>query len=252
MPTAEFHRALVFVELALGLITFVALWFVVAPYGRHARGGFGPHMNARVGWFIMECPALFGFLGFFLLGANRFAPAPLALASLWCLHYGQRALVYPLRMPASAKPMPALVVGLAISFNILNASVNAPQIAAYGRYESHWLTDPRFLIGAAVFLIGFLVNLRADAVLRELKRTSDGRYRVPSGALYDLVACPNYLGEIVEWTGWAIATWSLAGTAFALYTAANLVPRAAEHLAWYRRSFPDYPKSRRALVPWLY
>jgi len=61
----------------------------------------------------------------------------------------------------------------------------------------------------------------------------------------------DYLGEIVEWTGWAVATWSLAGLAFALYTAANLAPRALSHHAWYRARFPEYPPSRRALVPFL-
>ena len=43
--------------------------------------------------------------------------------------------------------------------------------------------------------------------------------------------------------------WSLAGLAFALYTTANLAPRAVDHHKWYRDTFPDYPTDRRALVP---
>ena len=65
------------------------------------------------------------------------------------------------------------------------------------------------------------------------------------------MSSPNYLGEIIEWTGWAIATWSLAGTAFAVYTAANLASRAFANHRWYRDRFPDYPSDRRALVPFL-
>ena len=65
------------------------------------------------------------------------------------------------------------------------------------------------------------------------------------------MSCPNYLGEIVEWCGWALATWSLAGLAFALYTAATLRPRALNHHSWYRQRFPDYPPERRALVPYV-
>ena len=53
---------------------------------------------------------------------------------------------------------------------------------------------------------------------------------------------PNYLGEIVEWTGWALATWSLAGLAFAVYTAANLAPRAVANHDWYLSTFDDYPR----------
>lgn len=56
---------------------------------------------------------------------------------------------------------------------------------------------------------------------------------------------------IVEWTGFAVLTWSPAAAAFAFWTAANLVPRALANLRWYRRTFPDYPRSRRALVPFL-
>ncbi len=73
----------------------------------------------------------------------------------------------------------------------------------------------------------------------------------PHGGAFRWVSCPNYLGEIVEWIGWALATWSLAGTAFALYTMANLAPRAVAHHRWYRERFADYPPQRRALVPFV-
>ena len=69
--------------------------------------------------------------------------------------------------------------------------------------------------------------------------------------MYGFVSCPNYLGEVMIWTGWAIATWSLAGLSFAVFTAANLVPRALANHRWYRETFPDYPRTRRAVIPWL-
>jgi hypothetical protein len=56
---------------------------------------------------------------------------------------------------------------------------------------------------------------------------------------------------MVQWAGWALATWSLAGLAFAVYTGANLAPRALAHHAWYRQRFPDNPARRRALVPFV-
>jgi protein-S-isoprenylcysteine O-methyltransferase Ste14 len=65
------------------------------------------------------------------------------------------------------------------------------------------------------------------------------------------VSCPNYLGEMLEWFGWALATWSIAGLAFALYTVANLLPRALQHHRWYRAKFADYPADRKALVPYV-
>ena len=65
------------------------------------------------------------------------------------------------------------------------------------------------------------------------------------------MSCPNYLGEIVEWIGWAILTWSLAGASFAVWTAANLAPRALSNHRWYREQFTDYPPARRALIPFV-
>jgi protein-S-isoprenylcysteine O-methyltransferase Ste14 len=102
----------------------------------------------------------------------------------------------------------------------------------------------------ALFAGGLTLNARSDGTLRRLKRAGDG-YRIPQGGGFRYVSSPNYLGEMIEWTGWAIATWSLAGTAFALYTIANLGPRAVANHRWYRSTFPDYPPERRALLPFV-
>lgn len=199
----------------------------------------------------MESPALVAFAAFYLQGAQRFAIAPLVFAAMWAIHYVHRVVVYPMRMRPDAKAMPVLIVLLAISFNLLNASVNAPQLSEFGHYTIDWLQGPRFAIGALLFVGGFVTNVRADNALFALRKHGEKGYRVPTGALHDYVANPNYFGEIVEWTGFAIATWSLAGTAFALYTAANLVPRAISNLAWCKKNIPGYPADRRAVIPFL-
>ena len=87
--------------------------------------------------------------------------------------------------------------------------------------------------------------------MRRLRRSGEDGYKIPDGGLYRWVSCPNYLGEILAWTGWAIAAWSLAFLAFAVFTVANLLPRALANHRWYRQTFPDYPASRRALLPFL-
>ena len=74
---------------------------------------------------------------------------------------------------------------------------------------------------------------------------------MPCGLLFRRVSCPNYLGEMIQWTGWAVATWSLAGLSFAVWTAANLVPRALAHHRWYREQFEEYPARRRAVLPFV-
>ncbi len=250
MPSFDVHRALVGLELALAAVTFVALRSVVAPYGRHARAGWGPTLPARLGWLLMESPAALLFAALYALGPGRGSAAPLALLALWELHYLYRAFAYPFLLRGGHR-MPLVVALLGVAFNVLNAYVNAPWISAYGDYPAEWLLDPRFLAGASLFLAGFALHVSSDRTLRRLRGAGESGYAIPRGGAFEWVSCPNYLGELVEWSGWALATWSLAGLAFALYTAANLVPRALAHDAWYRRRFAEYPARRRALVPFV-
>lgn len=251
MTELELHTWLVRTELALAAVTFLALVFVSAPYGRHTRGGWGPTLPVWLGWVVMElpCVALFGYL--FFTGEHSTELVPLIFLGLWQLHYLNRTFVFPFRMRSSGRRMPLVIPLLAIAFNTLNATINARWIGELGSYGIEWLTDPRFLIGIGLFGAGWLGNLHSDAVLRRLRAPGETGYKIPRGGLYRWVSCPNYLCEIVEWTGWAIMIWSPAGLAFAVYTVANLAPRAMSNHRWYQEQFEDYPEKRRALIPFV-
>ena len=252
MSEATLFHDLLWVMLALSLVTFVALFVVTAPYGRHTRAGWGPSLPSTLGWLIMEAPASLAFIAFYLGGAARAQLVPMVLLALWQLHYVNRAFVYPFRRRGGDKPMPVAVVALGVTFNLANAWLNARWLSHFAAYSDAWLYDPRFAVGAALFLVGFAINQHADHVLRTLRAPGERGYKIPDGGLYRFVSAPNYLGEILEWSGWALASWSPAGLAFAVWTAANLVPRAVANHRWYRRTFPAYPTGRRALVPFLF
>lgn len=249
LTSAEAHRIGILIEFGLAAITIAAVSIVVAPYGRHTRAGWGPAVPQRIGWVLMEWAAVILWFGIYAQGSHAWEPAPLVLMLVWMTHYVHRTFVFPLRLRADGKVTPWLVVALANAFNVVNAYVNAWQVGEIGAYPTSWLLDPRFLVGIAVFYAGYAINQHADAVLMGLRKPGETGYKIPVGGLYRWVSCPNYLGEILEWTGWAIATWSWAGLAFAAYTIANLAPRAGSHHRWYRATFPDYPKERRALFP---
>ncbi|HEY8428133.1 MAG TPA: DUF1295 domain-containing protein [Sandaracinaceae bacterium] len=252
MTEPELHFALTIALFVLAVPTFAALMWTTAPYGRHLRDGWGPTLPSRLGWVLMECPAVLLFGAVFFAGRHRFEIAPLVLLGLWQLHYVHRTFVFPFRMRIAGKRISLTVVALGMLFNGINAYVNARWISGFGSYPSAWLTDPRFLAGAAVFAAGLAINLHSDTVLISLRKPGESGYKIPHGGLYRWVSSPNYLGEIVEWLGWAILTWSLPGLAFAVYTTANLAPRAIANHRWYREKFPgEYPPERRALIPWL-
>lgn len=251
MTELEIHQIAAWSEIGLAAITAGLVLFISAPYGRHGRGGWGPEIPARLGWVLMELPACLGFAAIFAAGANATALVPLLLFALWQSHYVYRTFVFPFRIRAAGKTWPLSIALLAVVFNSLNAYVNARWIGHLGEYGTAWLSDPRLWIGAAVFFVGMAINHQADAILRGLRKPGESGYKIPTGGLYRYVSCPNYLGEMIEWIGWAIATWSLGGLAFALYTMANLGPRAMDHHRWYRKQFDDYPAERKALIPFV-
>jgi 3-oxo-5-alpha-steroid 4-dehydrogenase 1 len=248
---AAFHAWATWAEFILAGAALAALVFVAAPYGRHGQPGWGPAIPNSLGWVVMELPAVLVFPAVYSLGGSRLEVVPLTLAALWMLHYLYRAFVFPFLVRTRGKRMAVVVVAMGFAFNTLNAYLIARWIDHFGHYQPGWLRDPRFLCGTLLFTVGFALHLWADRVLIGLRRPGEIGYRVPRGGLFEYVTCPNYLGEIVEWSGFALATWSLAGLAFALFTTANLGPRAFSHRRWYRAAFADYPAERKALIPFV-
>lgn len=234
----------------LAAAIFIALFFFTAPYGRHIRGGWGLTIGNKLAWVIMEAPAPLVFAVCLALGNRPITPVLFIFLCLWEAHYVHRAFIYPLGMVGRAKQMPAAIMISGIFFNTVNAYINGRYIYTFsGGYANDWLVDPRFIFGLVLFIAGFVVNRRADQILRTLRGPDESGYRIPYGNLYRWISCPNYCGEIIIWVGWAVATWSLPGLAFAVWTVANLVPRARSHHAWYRDHFPGYPPERKVLVP---
>jgi len=249
--------------LLLAVGVFIALFFLPAPYGRHRRGGWGPTVNATLGWVVMESPAVLVMACFWFTSPRRGDLVPLLFLALWQLHYLHRTFVFPFRRRSAGEVVPLAVIAMALVFNLVNGTVNGYWLFHLGPARgSEWLLDPRFLTGSALFAVGMAINIHSDSLLFRLRRGRAPRagreagapradYVIPRGGLFRRVSCPNYLGETIEWAGWALATWSLPGLAFAVWTAANLLPRALAHHRWYRERFPDYPPERKALVPWL-
>jgi 3-oxo-5-alpha-steroid 4-dehydrogenase 1 len=251
MTDALLHERAVWLMLVMAAITWLALQFVTAPYGRHQRAGWGPSIPNRVAWVFMESPAVLFFGALFFLGAHRDELVPQIFLALWMLHYVQRTFIFPFRMRSKGKGMALSIALMAFVFNLLNAYVNAGWVSEFGVYSKDWLSDPRFLAGAALMLTGWVINIHSDTLLIRLRKPGETGYKIPQGGLYRWISCPNYFGEMLEWFGWALCTWSLAGLSFALYTVANLLPRARSHHQWYRETFEDYPEKRRAVLPFL-
>ena len=250
MSQELFYYVLLVVWLLLAVAAFIALLLKPAPYGRFAGSARGPKVSPRLAWLLMESPAVILFTLFFLAGENKNAVA-VAFLVIWNVHYVYRGFVYPC-LKRSNRAVPISVVAAAMCFQAVNTYLQARYLFEISpRYPLSWLLSLRFIGGVALFAVGWAIMVQSDTILRRLRSMGNNEYQIPRGGLFGWVSCPNYFGEILEWSAWALLTWSPAGLVFAIWTAANLVPRAIAHGRWYRREFPDYPAERKAVFPYL-
>ena len=238
--------------IGIAAVMLVALLVRRAPYGRHSQTGVGPTLDARWAWVIMEVPSPLAMLFTFATGRHRGASWAWLFLGLWLTHYVNRTFVQPFRWRGHATPMPWLIAVTGALFNAINGYTNGRWLFELTRgYEPSWFMSARFIVGLTLFACGMAVNVHGDEVLRGLRGVGERGYRIPHGGMYRWISCPNYLGEMIEWTGFALCTWSLPAAAFAAWTVANLFPRALAHHRWYRERFADYPSTRRAVIPYV-
>ena len=232
------------------IIVFILLFYISAPYGKFLRKGWGPVIKSKWAWMVMEFPSPALMTIFFLISFHKNIPQVLFVI-LWLSHYLHRTFIYPYMQSGRDKPYPFILVSMALVFNCLNGFVNGYGVFNVNEYSNSWLLSWQFLTGIAFFVSGFIINKTADEKLRRLRTESPQEYKIPKGWLFEYISSPHYFGEIIEWAGWAIMTWSLPGLAFFIFTFANLFPRAISSHRWYRENFPAYPSERKAIIPFI-
>lgn len=246
-------RNILIVWILIAVAVFISLFFITAPYGRYVRISSRFSIEGMYGWIIMEAPASLIFAACFIANLQGITITQIILLIVWQIHYVDRSFIYPVKRRISSKPLPLFILAAGIVFNSINAYLNGMYtILNNSIYSKEWLTDIRFLTGCSLFFIGFIINRYSDFILYRIRRLSREEYTIPYGGLFRWISSPNYLGEILIWIGWTIATWSPVAAAFSLWTIANLAPRAWAHHKWYQQQFDNYPEQRHALIPWLW
>ncbi|MEG1553974.1 MAG: DUF1295 domain-containing protein [Rikenellaceae bacterium] len=238
------------------LAVFVALYFVTAGYGKFASQKWGPAINNKLGWVLMESPVFIVMCMLWVFSERRFEPALLVMFLIFQSHYIQRSFIFPFLIKGTSK-MPLSIILMGITFNILNAIMQGGwlfYISASDRYPLSWLYTPQFIIGTILFFVGMSINIKSDSIVRNLRKPGDTNHYLPRGGMYNYVTSANYFGEIVEWVGFAVLTWSYSGLVFAWWTFANLVPRAAMIYNRYKKEFTKQMEGKRLkrIIPRIY
>ena len=235
---------------SFAILVFILLFSISAPYGKFTRRGWGPAVKSKWAWMIMELPSPVLMALFFLTSSPNNLPQYIFIF-LWLTHYLHRTFIYPFNQSGREKPYPLLLVAMALIFNCLNGFVNGFCVFQLKNYSISWLYSWQFISGIIIFVTGYVINKTADKKLSNLRPKNKGEYVIPEGWLFSYISSPHYFGEIIEWAGWAVLTWSVSGLAFFVFTFANLFPRAITSHQWYKSHFPAYPENRKAVIPFF-
>ena len=257
---------------------------VLAPYGGTQSTQpshiptwmWGPKINSKLGWYIMELPALFAAVGtvvYFDVEDYMHSPMHCQFAvGLYLVHYFNRGVLFPSKR--------GNVTSLESSATfVLGAFFNAGNAYAIVRYLTHFglgaslvtaasaptpleQATPFRIIGATVvFFIGAGINMISDELLlrfsHEKKLEPDPKVQqamVPGGFfIFEYVTAGNYFGELMEWLGFFWLTYPSPASACFLYmTFCNLAPRAWSRHQRYKREIKGYTELNRcAIIPFV-
>ncbi len=252
----ENFNFLLFIMGVVGLVVFVCLYFVEAGYGKMISEKWGPAINNKAAWVVMECPVFFVMLYLWATSERTWEVAPLVMFLIFQTHYFQRSFIFPMLLKGKSK-MPIFIMLMGVTFNLINGYIQGYWIfylSPADMYTIDWFLTPMFIIGTCIFIAGICINLHSDHVIRNLRKPGDTKHYLPKDGMYKYVCSANYFGEILEWLGWAILTWSWAGLVFFWWTCANLVPRANAIYKKYKEEFADEfdEKRLKRVIPFIY
>ena len=108
--SVEFFYNFLFVMALIGFVVFVALYFVDAGYGKMRTEKWGPAINNKVGWFLMEVPVFIAVLYLWGISPVRGNIPYLLFFLIFELHYFQRSFIFPFLMRGNSK-MPVIIMG---------------------------------------------------------------------------------------------------------------------------------------------
>ena len=252
--TQEDFSILLIIMAVIAAIVFVTLYFVEAGYGMLFNKKWGVPIPNKIAWVCMEAPVFIVMLVLWAGSERQFETVPLLFFLFFELHYFQRAFIFPLLIKGKSK-MPAGIMTMGIVFNLLNGSIQGMWIfylSPENMYSIQWLTTPQFITGTILFFAGMWINWQSDYIVRHLRKPGDTNHYLPKGGMFNYVTSANYFGELVEWCGFAILTWSASGALFAWWTFANLVPRANTIWHKYKAMFGKEVGSRKRIIPFIY
>ena len=131
------------------------------------------------------------------------------------------------------------------------------------RISNFALSDTSFKVGLVVMVAGILLESVADLQKNAAKKKNPNRF-VDTG-LYKIVRCPNYLGELIMWTGvliagvtalsgigqWIIALIGYIGIVYVMFSGARRLEIRQDKNYGEDKEYKKYKKKTPILIPFI-
>lgn len=175
-------------------------------------------------------------------------------AACWTFHYGKRLYetVFVHRFSHATMPF----------FNLFK---NCSYYWLFTAYVAYHVNHPQFtsppliqvLVGLGGFLLSEIGNFSIHVALRDLRPPGSKERKIPYPTdnpltkLFNLVSCPNYTYEFFSWFFFTVMTQCLPAGLFAAAGLYQMSVWAIGKHKNYKKEFPDYPKNRKAILPFI-
>lgn len=141
-----------------------------------------------------------------------------------------------------------------IQFKTIN---NLAAMIGY-KYNNFEFFTPCHIIGVVLFLTASYVQFDSHRILANLRKDTTGRiyttkHSIPKGKWFDLVSSPHYMAEILIYLSITIVLSgrSLTWWMVFLFVVTNQIFVGMFNHSWYLKTFENYPKTRRAIIPYV-
>jgi hypothetical protein len=244
----------------LSIATFIAFFFmdVSIPMGKFFEGKkenkywclWLPPVPFSIAWAFFESPSWIIPCFLWPRVAVNMPVTNHILLVLYMCQVVYLSMIYPFSR-VNPRPMPFGVILITWSGELLNSYMNIVTVMVSREYEISWLWDPRFIIGLIIFVVGFYINTDSDRRLTNLRKPGETDFKIPHGGMFEYVSAANYFGDIIKMFGWCVISWSFPSFSILCVFLSTIFPRGLQYHQWYLKKFPDYPKDRKAVIPFI-
>lgn len=114
-----------------------------------------------------------------------------------------------------------------------------------------WASDKVLACMTGLFFIFELLNLKCHLILKNLRKEGTTERGIPEGWGFNLVSSANYFWESLCWITFAVQSQIWGGYLFAAVSFGQMLVWALKKHARYLKEFPNYPKNRKSMIPFV-